>query len=90
MKIDIEIRLFNSLSKYGIKQLGLQEPCTVADALDQLPIPPEEIYVALLNGKNITESLGGMVEGGHRLIDGDTLALSGPIPFSRAYGAPVV
>ena len=88
--IDIEIRLFNSLGKYGIKQLSLQEPCTVADALDRLPVPRGEIYVALLNGSNITESLGGRVEGEHRLNDGDTLALSGPVPFSRAYGAPVV
>lgn len=88
--INIEIRLFNSLGKYGIKQLNLQEPCTAAGALDRLPIPPGEIYVVLLNGSNITESLGGRVEGGHRLNDGDTLALSGPVPFSRAYGAPVV
>ncbi len=88
--IDIEIRLFNSLAKYGINRLSLSDSDTVADAMRRLDIPERDIYLVLLNGRNIMESLGGGIEREHRLRHGDTLALSGPVPFSRAYGAPVV
>ena len=34
-------------------------------------------------------AFGGSFEEGVQLDHGDRVALSGPIPFSRAYGAPV-
>ena len=88
--IEIEIRLFNSLQKYHLDRLRLEAGCTVGDALRRLAIPDGEIYLTLLNGRNIMQSLGGGIEREHPLKQGDILALSGPVPFSRAYGAPVV
>jgi len=89
-RITIEVRLFNSLSRYGQGRLELPAGSTVADALARLAVPGSAIFLSLLNGRNISRSLGGGVEGDHRLRDGDCLALSGPVPFSRGYGAPVV
>ncbi len=88
--IEIEIRLFNSLQKYHLDRLRLKGGSTVGDALRLLAIPDGEIYLTLLNGRNIMQSPGGGIERQHRLQQGDVLALSGPVPFSRAYGAPVV
>ncbi len=88
--IEIEVRLFNSLQKYHLDSLRLEEGSTVGDALRLLAIPDGEIYLTLLNGRNIMQSLGGGIEREHSLQQGDVLALSGPVPFSRAYGAPVV
>lgn len=88
--IEIEVRLFNSLSKYKVRNLQLPQGSRVGDALRRLQIPDQEIYLTLLNGRNIMSSLGGQIEREHPLSPSDCLALSGPVPFSRAYGAPVV
>ena len=88
--ISVEIRLFNSLSRYSVGALELPEGSTVADALARIPVPSREIFLSLLNGRNISSALGGDVEGHHPLAHGDCLALSGPVPFSRGYGAPIV
>jgi hypothetical protein len=91
--IEIEICLFNSLSKYtpagGPLRLRLPRGTEASHIVRHLQIPPREIYVVWRNGRNITTSFGGEVERHVQLEDGDRLALSGPIPFSRAYGAPV-
>lgn len=91
--IEIEIHLYNSLSKYCRVQAPLRlalPPGTRARSLvRQLGIPQDEIYVAWRNGRNIMTRLGGDVEDDVVLDHGDRVALSGPIPFSRAYGAPV-
>jgi hypothetical protein len=91
--IEIEICLFNSLSKYAPAgsplRLTLAQGTDASQIVRQLQIPPREIYVVWRNGRNITTSFGGAVESNVVLKDGDRLALSGPIPFSRAYGAPV-
>ena len=88
--INVEIRLFNSLSRYRADRLELPEGSTVADALARIPVPRGEIFLSLLNGRNISRALGGEVEGHHALSNGDRLALSGPVPYSRGYGAPIV
>ena len=54
--IEIEIRLFNSLQKYHLDRLRLQRGSTVGDALCLLAIPDGEIYLTLLNGRNIMRS----------------------------------
>lgn len=89
--IEIEVCLFNSLSRYareGILRLRLPAGAGPLEAVRCLGVPPEEIFVAWNNGHNIMSSLGGEFEP-VALADGDRLALSGPVPFSRAYGAPV-
>ena len=64
----------------------------MADALRQLPVAESEIFLALHNGHNIMRGFGfrSGIECDRPLTDGDVLALSGPIPFSRGYGSPVV
>jgi hypothetical protein len=91
--IEIEICLFNSLAKYAPASSPLRLSIPLGTKASQivrnLQIPPHEIYVAWRNGHNIMTTFGGEVEENVRMENGDRLALSGPIPFSRAYGAPV-
>lgn len=88
--IEVNIRLFNSLSRYGARVLSLPEASTVADALEHLRLPEPKVYMSLLNGRSIMTGPGGHIERQHVLRDGDTLAFSGPVPFSRGYGAPII
>jgi hypothetical protein len=55
-----------------------------------LSILEQEIYRVLPKGRKVMESLGGGIEREHGLKSRDVLAFSGPVPFSRAYGAAVV
>ncbi|MBZ0125146.1 MAG: hypothetical protein K8F32_02120 [Rhodocyclaceae bacterium] len=91
--IEVEVHLYNSLvcyvPKYEPLRLLLPEGAAPAEVARRLGIPEREIFAAWRNGHNILKSFGGSFEEGVVLDDGDRLALSGPIPFSRAYGAPV-
>ena len=91
--IEVEVHLYNSLvrfvSRYEPLRLALPEGAVPAEVARRLGIPEREIFAAWRNGHNILQSFGGSFEEGVVLDDGDRLALSGPIPFSRAYGAPV-
>lgn len=88
--IEIELRLFNSLGRYG-RSGPMQVPSsiTVGEVLERLRVPAHKVYVSWLNGHNISTALGGAIEAHHELKQGDVLALSGPVPFSRSYGTPV-
>jgi sulfur carrier protein ThiS len=92
--MELEICLYNSLRKYGagdmIFRTMLPEGTTVADLLRHLAVPTREIYVAFRNGISITPDLGKRLAEDTVLAHGDRIALSGPVPFSRGYGAPVV
>jgi hypothetical protein len=91
--IEIEVHVFNSLVKF----VGRYEPLRVSlptgarpsEVAQRLGIPEREIYAAWRNGENILTTFGGDFERHVVLEHGDRLALSGPIPFSRGYGAPV-
>jgi len=91
--IDVEIHLYNSLMKYVARNAGfhlvLPTGTPPAEVAQRLGIPEQEIFAAWQNGRNILKSFGGSFEEGVTLAHGDRLAFSGPIPFSRAYGAPV-
>ena len=91
--IEVEVHLYNSLvrfvAKYEPLRLTLPDGAAPAEVARRLGIPEWEIFAAWRNGHNILQSFGGSFEEGVVLGDGDRLALSGPIPFSRAYGAPV-
>ena len=94
--IEIEVRLFNSLTRYAPRRrarfpLRLPATATVADALARLPVPRERIFVLWLNGHNLKEGVGfgAAIEEQRQLAGGDVLALSGPVPYSTAYGTPV-
>lgn len=95
--IGIEARFFNSLARYsgteGLKRrLELPAGSTVGDLIALLKLPVPEIFLVLRNGRDITPGLyqGGVVATHVVLDDGDTIAFSGPVPYSWAYGAPVV
>jgi hypothetical protein len=48
-------------------------------------------FVLWLNGRNLEEGVGfdAVIEDWQALVSGDVLALSGPVPYSTAYGTPV-
>ncbi len=94
--VEIEVRLFNSLARYapgtGARfALRLPATATVADALARLDVPRERIFVLWLNGLNLKQGVGfdAAIEERRPLANGDVLALSGPVPYSTAYGTPV-
>jgi hypothetical protein len=90
--IEIEVCLFNSLSGYlpaSPARLALPEGTLASDLPRRLRIPAGKIYAAWRNGRDIMTTFGGRVQEGIALSAGDRIALSGPVPFSRGYGAPV-
>lgn len=93
--VTVEVRLFNSLANYseeGLRPMRLQMPAgsNVGDILRRLKIPGEKVYLALRNGRDITPSLHDPVNENAILDEGDVLGLSGPVPYSWGYGAPIV
>lgn len=93
--VTVEARLFNSLSKFagatGItKTLSLPVGSTIGDLLDKLAVPVGEVYLVPKNGRDITRSLYTGINTESVIDDGDVVALSGPVPYSWGYGAPVV
>lgn len=90
----IGVRLFNSLTRYGLgeprREITLPAGATVGDVVRRFDIPSAELYLVLINGRDATPTLGTPVELDRELEDGDVVALSGPVPFSWGYGAPVV
>ena len=96
LEITIEVRLFNSVAKLAgeggsVRKLTLPAGGRVGDVVTQLKIPKDKVFVALVNGRDVTPGLiGADIRTGHELEDGDVVAFSGPIPYSYGYGAPVV
>lgn len=92
--ISVEVKLFNSLSRHGdgqpVQRLDLETGATVGDIVRRFAIPPDDIHLVLVNGRDITRTLGNGVNLERALDHGDTVALSGPVPFSWGYGAAVV
>jgi len=95
ISVTLEVRLFNSLTKFsddGLKPLKVDMPAgsSVGDVLRELKIPGDKIHLVLLNGRDITPSLYTAVNENAVLDEGDVLGLSGPVPYSWGYGSPVV
>ena len=93
--ITVEVRLFNSLAKFLPKEdknpiLAFQPGSTIEDILKQMGIPKSKVFLALCNGRDVTPDLGGDINADYIFEEGDIIALSGPIPYSWGYGAPVV
>ncbi|MGI9493258.1 MAG: MoaD/ThiS family protein [Geminicoccaceae bacterium] len=93
--VTIEARLFNSLSHYApegtcFQRISLPAGSTVGDLVKQLSIPLREVFLVLRNGKDVTPSLYGRINTDTVIDEGDVIALSGPVPYSWGYGAPVV
>lgn len=94
--INLQVRLFNSLARYAEEgnpvALSVPEGSTIGDVLQRLAVPEEEIFLLTLNGRNVMRGFGfsSGIETEHALRDGDVLSFSGPVPFSRGYGSPVI
>lgn len=96
-KVRIEVRFFNSLTKYndedGVRRVMEAEPgTTVGDLIRRFRMPLPEIFLVLKNGRDITPGLyqGGVVNQDVVIDEGDVIAFSGPVPYSPGLGAPVV
>lgn len=97
VEIAIEVRLFNSLTRHGgregpVRRLVLPAGATVGDVIDRLRLPPEDVFLVLRNGRDVSPGLygGGRANREATLDEGDVLAFSGPVPYSFGMGAPVV
>lgn len=93
--ITIETRLFNSLSKFAgqegpFRTLSLPAGSTIGDVIRALSVPLPKVYLVLRNGRDVTRSLYDEINTEAVLDEGDVVALSGPVPYSWGYGAPVV
>ncbi|MBT6093239.1 MAG: hypothetical protein HOH04_00035 [Rhodospirillaceae bacterium] len=93
--IEIEVRAFNSLARFMTDRSRRQHMIlppggSVADILNRLHIPEGEVFLVLCNGKDITPELNGAIQTSFQPESGDVIALSGPVPYSWGYGAPVV
>lgn len=94
LEITTEVRMFNSISRFAgrkgaVRKLTLPAGSDVAEILRRLRIPHGEVFLIFVNGRDITPSLGD-VRTTYEIEDGDVVALSGPVPYSWAYGAPIV
>jgi hypothetical protein len=95
LTIEVEVRMFNSLSRFGGRDghrriLSLSADSTIGDILDRLQTPPGEVFLALQNGRDVTPSPYADLNTERTIDEGDVVALSGPVPYSWGYGSPVV
>ncbi len=94
--IAVEVRLFNSVARFANgggwrRTLALAPGATVSDVLARLAIPPGEVFLLMVNGRDVTPGVvGAPVRTARELDHGDVVALSGPVPFSWGYGTAVV
>lgn len=92
--LDIEVRAFNSLHGYipgGRQRLQVPAGCTVGELAERFSIPPERIWLVLVNGRDISRGLVGAPVRATRVLEhGDVVAFSGPVPYSYGMGSPVV
>ena len=94
LSIEFELRSFNRIQPPdgdGVvnSKLELAAGSTIGDVLQRFGIPTGELFIALINGRDL--SLGPSELRLERLLDeGDVLALSGPVPHSWGYRAPIV
>ncbi|MDX1425683.1 MAG: MoaD/ThiS family protein [Kiloniellales bacterium] len=94
--VEVEVRFFNAIARYagprGRRQrVSVPAGTTVGELAERLGVPRSELFLVLVNGRDITPGLvGDAIRDYHVLDDGDVVALSGPVPYSYGYGSPVV
>lgn len=93
---EIEVRFFNALTRFAPasearRKLRVAAGTTVGELARDLDIPKDKIFLALVNGRDITPGLvGAPLRESYMLEEGDVVAFSGAVPYSYGYGAPVV
>ena len=94
--VTVEVRFFNAVARYAgpggaRRQATVPAGTTVGELADRLGVPRQELFLVLVNGRDVTPGqVGDPVRDYHVLDDGDVVALSGAVPYSYGYGAPVV
>lgn len=93
-RVCVSVKAFNSLAPYlgGCVpvEAEFEAGATVADVVERFGVPLERVFLVLVNGRDITRGLVGLVDLARELEDGDVVTLSGPVPYSWGYGAPVI
>lgn len=97
IRVEVEVRMFNSISRYAGKEgsfrkLNLPAGSDISTVLKYLGVPQNRVFLVYVNGRDITPRRPGMgdIRTTYVFEDGDVIALSGPVPYSCGYGAPVV
>jgi hypothetical protein len=94
--ITVEVRLFNSITRFAgaggsRRRMTLAAGTTLGELADHLSIPRGEVFLVLVNGRDVTPGrVGEGFNEGHQIEEGDVVAYSGAVPYSYGYGAPVV
>ncbi len=92
----VEVRLFNSIARqHGSTGAGqrieVMPGTTIADIAARYGIAYDRLHLVLVNGRDVSPGcVGDPVRLAHQVEPGDVVALSGPVPYSYGYGAPVV
>jgi len=88
----VQVRRFNSLSDGDCASRPVELPAgsDIGDLLATLGLSAARVHLVLVNGRDATPWLDGGVNTTRVLDHGDTVALSGPVPYSWGYGSPVV
>lgn len=94
IELRVEVRMYNSVSRFAGKNgmrraMDFPAGSDIGDVLKRLNIPPDEVFLVFVNGRDITPVLG-TVRTTYALADKDVIAFSGPVPYSWGYGAPIV
>ena len=94
--VTAEVRLFKAMTRFANghdthRQIELPAGTTVGELADRLAIPRGDIFLVLVNGRDVTPGLVGAEIKAHHVVEhGDVVAFSGAVPYSYGYGAPVV
>ncbi len=94
IKLQVQVKMYNSVSRFAGKEgicrkLDFPAGSDIADVLKRLNIPHDEVFLIFVNGRDVTPELG-TIRTTYALEDQDVIALSGPVPYSWGYGAPIV
>lgn len=95
LTIEGEVRLFNSLTRFGGRDghrhiPSLPAGSIIGDVLNRLHIPPGEVFPALQNGREVTPDLYADLNSQRTIDQGDVADPSSPVPYSWGYGSPIV
>lgn len=95
ISVSVEVWLFNSMTRFarsGNTHLNIDMPAgsDIASLVNRLGIPIDQIFLVFVNGKDITPTLHNGIRSTYVLDQDDVIAISGPVPYSWGYGAPIV
>lgn len=94
--ISFTVKVFNSLAHKADggaagTAVNLPAGATIHDLCKHLQLSTHEVFLALVNGRDVSSGLvGAPICTDHVIQEGDVVALSGPVPYSWGYGSAVV